>query len=396
MNPVIFLILFILAIVFSAIFSGFEIAYISLPKGKIGIYFRGRLERFLSKYPERVLTADLIGNNLSNVTAAITLTEYMLSMGKSLETAVGTAGIVVTLFILIFGEILPKSFSRTHSVLIVRSFAYLLFGIYILSLPIVKIFETLLYRTILARDGRRKRGREELELLILRGQEEGILRTGEGRLLRGALHFYEITAGEIMKPRNEIFALPVDLSPDEFWKEARKSPTLRIPVYRSNLDNIVGIVHIKDLFLALEKRLEIRQIIRPIAFSYRDWSLDKVLREIRKRGTTVSVVVDEYGGTAGILTLGAILEALLNALEYEKEFEAEEGVILPGDIKIDYLRKRGIELPETEKETVAGLILERMGRIPVKGEVIVIGRYRFEIVDSDEKEIHRVFMREVE
>lgn len=383
---------FVVSIILSAIFSGFEIAYITVPKGRLGFYFRGRIAVFLVDHPERVITTDLIGTNLANVTAAITFTEFVLKTGMSPARAVGIAGLTVTLALLVFGEILPKALARVHSIFIVRAFAYIVYVLYLLSFPFVRFFENFLFEVVGIKK-RRTGGGEELELLIIRGEEEGLMEPKEGRLLRETLHFFENTASLIMIPRDEVFALSIDLEPEKFWEEARKCPYNRIPVYSGNLDNIVGMVHLKDIYFVLMKSISVKRIIRPVAVAYMDWTVDKVLKEMKKRGTPMAVVVDEYGGTTGVLSVDTIIDSLFQSLRVERE-RGLDGVILRGDTRLEFLRDRGIELGESEMETIAGFVIERLGRIPKSGEKVEAGGYIIHIVESDEKEIKRVLLEE--
>lgn len=390
-----FLIFFLVALFFSALFSGYEIAYFTVERGKIGLWFRGALGRFVRSHPAEVLTTILVGNTLANVGASIALTHFFLRIPLSPRDAVGVAGFSTTLSLLLLGEILPKAFSKVYADFVVRNLSVFLYVVYRLTSPVVDF----LGRVVslfwgLREEGKWQRGREDLERVILRGRADGLLREGEGRILRTALYFHELKADEIMMVREDLpFA---DLDAENPLKEVRNQSPDFILVTRGSLDNTLGIIPSKDLFLK-EEVLDLEAFLRPVAFVYRDWPLNRVLGEMEKKRTGVAVVLDEYGGTVGALTLDDLLEKLLG---YPRKGEIPagwemfpSGLVLKGRVRLRDLEERKIFLPAGKSETLAGLVMAHLGRIPKTGERISLGSYGVEILEASPREVKTLLLR---
>ena len=257
--------------------------------------------------------------------------------------------------------------------------------------PFSKLFE-LMTKFILRKKREDTYFKAEFEKLIERAKEEGRIGEFEEYLFKEALYLLETPCESLMLPREKIFGISLKLKRDEFLRRARNAPKDRIIVYGDDLDNIYGVLHIKDLYFLEKKNAPLQSVLKPVIFSYRDWTIGRVLNELRKGDSTHVIVVDEHGVTLGLLTIEFVVERLLRSLESTEEIKKNEW-ILPGSIRIGSLKRMGIPLPHTEADSLGGLIIEHMGRIPSIGEEGEIDSIWFKILDADEKSVKKILLR---
>lgn len=243
---------------------------------------------------------------------------------------------------------------------------------------------------------------KEIQQLISEGEEEGVITEDEGEMIQGIFSFRDTIAREVMVPRTDVTAVRADEPIEEVVKTIVESGHSRIPIYEDTLDNIVGIVHAKDLLKYWgEKGIEASKIVRPPYYVPETTKISVVFHELRSRKSHMAVVLDEYGGTAGILTLEDIIEEIIG--DIMDEYDSEEMWIVPnqdGSITVDarldvedledYL---GIELPEGKFESVGGLIISLLGRVPRKGEKVVVDGIEIEIMIATDRKIEKVIIR---
>ncbi len=243
---------------------------------------------------------------------------------------------------------------------------------------------------------------KEIQQLISEGEEEGVITEDEGEMIQGIFSFRDTIAREVMVPRTDVTAVRADEPIEEVVKTIVESGHSRIPIYEDTLDNIVGIVHAKDLLKYWgEKGIEASKIVRPPYYVPETTKISVVFHELRSRKSHMAVVLDEYGGTAGILTLEDIIEEIIG--DIMDEYDSEEMWIVPnqdGSITVDarldvedledYL---GIELPEGKFESVGGLIISLLGRVPRKGEKVTVDGIEIEIMIATDRKIEKVIIR---
>lgn len=243
---------------------------------------------------------------------------------------------------------------------------------------------------------------KEIQQLINEGEEEGVITEDEGEMIQGIFSFRDTIAREVMVPRTDVTAVRADEPIEEVVKTIVESGHSRIPIYEDTLDNIVGIVHAKDLLKYWgEKGIEASKIVRPPYYVPETTKISVVFHELRSRKSHMAVVLDEYGGTAGILTLEDIIEEIIG--DIMDEYDSEEMWIVPnqdGSITVDarldvedledYL---GIELPEGKFESVGGLIISLLGRVPRKGEKVTVDGIEMEIMIATDRKIEKVIIR---
>ncbi len=247
---------------------------------------------------------------------------------------------------------------------------------------------------------------EEVQAYIDVGEEEGIIEKGEGKLIQSIVDFGDRVAKELMTPRIDILALDVNSSMEVLALVFSESKYARIPLFEQNIDKIVGVVHIKDCFDAFLRKETgpIRDLARPAYFVQETKSVSDLLRELQSEHLQIAIVVDEYDGTAGLITIEDIVEEIVGDISAEHEdeeesvVEVEPGVYLVnGLVRVETLEEyfEGVEIRGDDYETVAGLIFTALGRVPKVGQVITRNDMRFEVDRADRKRIYRVrVMRE--
>lgn len=399
----------LLTVVLSASFSGIETGIISLNR----IALRQRKEKGdrraiiltnLLRRPERLLAGILVGNNLVNVTAAIILLHILSTHIWSASRAEVLMPLVLTPLLLIFGEILPKTVFRHKADTLSPVFAPFLRTMMLIFSPLVG---ALLHATsrLNALLGSEEKGspfitREDVRLLFAEGEEEGVIEEEERELIHGAIDFGITTVREIIVPRIDVVAI-ADNTP---WEEAcevfEAHGHSRLPVYHEQIDKIEGIIYVFDLMRAGKppKDNSIRQFIRPVTFIPESKKIQDLLHEFRQKQTFMGIVVDEYGGTAGLVTLEDLIEEIFGEIHDEYDVRdlpvtnLGEGLfVLDARMHKDEAEELlGVEMPEGEYETVGGFIFEQLGRIPKKGESFRHCDFQVTILETTERAITRV------
>ncbi len=413
MEIVFFVVLLVVCILFSAFFSGAEIALSSLDKitvkrlkrqhGK-----RGRRLEALFKNPSRWLITILIGNNLANI-AAVSLATLLVS--RLLTGAMGiTLGVVtgiMTFIILIFGEITPKKYCQQGAPDIALKIAGTILFLSVIFSPIVKTLSFLaggILKTVRVKTPKSDLVTEkDIHTLIVIGQEEGALDKKEEELVHSALEFDDKKVREVMTDRTKMVCIEQNSSLEDLRKIIKDSDYSRIPVYHQQRDKIVGVVHIKDLFGADKSKHGVKEIMRSPIFVPYATPLSVVLKELKKERTHLAIVVDEYGGVGGIVTMEDLLEEIVGEIEDEYDEHKHNGeeikiqkdgsAIVSAEADIDEVNEKlGIFLPENADvyESVGGFIESQLGKIPQKGESIEHSGVRIDILESDEKRIKKV------
>lgn len=412
LNPWILLILLILCVGFSAFFSGSEIALSSL--GKITLKRLSKENPHKKHYfdalianPSQWLVAILIGNNLVNITAASLATVLAGQwVGGTQGKIVGISIGITTFAILLFGEIAPKRYCRENA----EKVSLKVIGpIIAFSKILSPVVEALMFLTqgILGPASKKSLPKliteKEIHTLIGIGREEGALDKKEEELVHSALEFDETIAKEIMTPRTKIVAISREASLTELAKIINEAGYSRIPVYDGRLDNIVGVVHAKDLLPITEKwdKLKATDIIHPPVFVPYTMKISEIFHQLQGERSHLATVVDEYGGVAGIITVEDLLEELVGEIEDEYDTEISEKVqllkdgsaLVEGSTNIDEINyKLKTSLPEKSDafNSISGFIFNNLGRIPHKGESIEQDGIKIEIVDVDAKRIKKV------
>ncbi len=394
-------------VVFQAFFSGSEIALVSASRARLrqraadGDRSAARVEQFLAK-PQLFLATTLMGTNTALVTFSVAVTLALVGARSQSEAL---AVVMVTPLTLIMGEVVPKTLFQQHADRLAPVVVYPLIGFSILLRPAIwlmggfagtmtRIFGTERERAFITRD--------ELALLIETEGSEGSEITEEEReMIANVFELSEAVAEEIMMPLSEVTALPEDATVHEASIEVADKQHSRMPIYRSRVDDIVGILHVFDLLQAgpQAKSKTVAEIARPAMYVPENKPAAQLLVELQQSGSHMAIVVDEYGGAVGIVTVEDILEEIVG--EIEDEFDIDESHIRqerPGvwrtDARIHVERvnsELGLDLPISDDyETLAGLLLERLKRIPEPGESLPIGNVTIRVIAASDRAVEEV------
>ncbi len=386
-----YIVFLFICIVLSAFFSSSETAFISLERFRVRhmvetkVKGAKRVAKMLER-PDRFLSTILLGNNLVNTAATAMATILAISIWEDQGVIIATLGMTVVL--LIFAETMPKTFANRHAERLSLLFARPIEILSWLFSPVVIVlswlasgFTRLIGGTPVPRS---IISDEEIRSMITVGHKEGTMEEAEADMLHAVFEFGDNPVSEVLVPRPEVVGIEKGETLTEFLKTYSESPISRFPVYEENMDNVVGILSIKDVLMALArgsitKETSIDELIRPAYFTPETKRISELFTEMRDKNYRMAIVVDEYGGTAGIVSLSRLMEEIVGPVgdelaEAEKEYESinEYTFQIDGGMRIEEANEElGLELPEGDYETVAGFILHLMGHIPKQGKQLM-------------------------
>ena len=405
------IVLIILCMIGSAFFSGMETGLISIDRLKLEQDAKeDRKKRKLLSFieePNRYLGVTLIGNNISVVVVSTIFTVYF---AKRLPLSMPVSTLILAGLMLIFAEIAPKSISRDNADSFVSRLFPLLFFFYLILKPfitVINLFYGFLTKYFgLERDNRYSfLTREDLAIILSESSLGDSMEQPQRDMLEEVMDFNELNAKNVMNPRTEIVAIKNDTPVSEIIQIAQQEGYTRYPVYGQDLDNIIGILIIYDLIKKNHSNdLQAKDFAREALFVPETMDLNTLLKEMQLNHKSMAVVVDSFGGTAGIVTTEDILEELVGEIEDEYDFEEDEEkdvekinddqLIVNGFVEIDHLNDEfDTDLPEGDYETLAGLIISRLMRIPTKGTIITIGKWKMEVLLVTNSKIIKVKMQ---
>ena len=392
-----YVVLLVVCFVLSAFFASSEIALFFLQRVKVehlvstGVRGAERVSRMLDR-PDRLLSIILLGNNLVNTAAAALATVLAVSIWRSHgwqeEGGILVATISVTIILLIFGETIPKTlairYTERLAILFARPIEWLLWVLlpFVVALSwIASGLSKMLGGTPVPRS---LASEEEIRNMITVGHREGTVEDSEARMLHKVFDFGDRRVREVMVPRPEVVAIEQGSKVAEFLALYAQFPRSRFPVFNENMDNVVGILAIKDALMAqakeaINQQSPIDELLRPAYFTPETKLISELFNEMRDSNFRMAVVVDEFGGTAGIVMLSRLVEEIVGEVgdeltTVEKDYEAINAYTfeIDGGMRIEEANEEmGLELPEGEYETVAGFVLNLLRRIPRPNEQIV-------------------------
>ncbi len=412
---IIYLLIFLLLLIISAFFSASETAFFSFSstelerlRGKTD--FQSRLIVQLMTYPKKLLITIVIGNTIVNIGAASLATVLTLDICQTLnidlQIGILIDVIVVTFVILIFSEIVPKFGAVRNAKYLARRFAFPLTLIYYLFLPMVSIFYTLTqWLTTIFRIHKNKLllSDQELRSLLDFVEEKGTLEKAEKEMIHSIFEFGETTVREIMVPRIDMVCVPLDIEFNKLLDLIRKNLHNRIPVYKERVDNIIGILFVKDLLVYLDQptssEVNLEKLVRPAYFVPGQKKIDELLREFQSQRIQMAIVVDEYGGTSGLVTLEDIIEEIFGDIQDEHDLELplyqqlnETEIIIDGSMDLGEIKEiLKINLPAAEGvTTLAGFLYGQFGSVPQEKQSIQFNGYEFVIEKIIRRRIKQV------
>lgn len=393
-------ILGIVGLILSFLFAGSETAFVSTNKIRFELWLRNQIRSaiFAKKYfrnPDIFLTTTLVGNNISNIVATTYGTVYLINYFN--ET---TTWVIITISVLLFGEIIPKALFRifADSIILViiypiRFFHFILnpfiwfvnviafwfLNLFGMNLESVKLFFS----------------KEDVAVLMNEGNVAGVIEDEEHKIISKVLELPDTLVREAMVPRTQMQAVSYKVTVNQLRKFISEKGYTKIPVYRKNIDDIIGVVFMYDLFTDIKS---IKEVIKPVTFTPENKKCNELLKEFKQLNLSIAIVIDEYGGTAGLVTTEDLIEELFGEFDDTSngntetikkvnkntwEIDASETIeVINEQLKIDF--------PEKEYETIAGLILSQLGRIPRGGEQLVFHDWRILVVKALHNKIELV------
>jgi len=403
------IIILIILILLSAFFSSLETALFHLkPHNKIN-----NSAKKLLKNPKKLLASLLTGNTIVNIGLGSLAASYTLILYNSnyfppsfsLSLALMLEVIVVTIILLIFGEVIPKTYAISKSEKLANVFSGLLNLILTLIYPITFLFyqiTKLVIRFLPINKEQIFDSEEELIMLAEVGEEDGTLDQEESDMIQSVFEFKNKLVKEILTPRVDLIALDSNQSLDDAMDTIMKDKFSKIPIYKNSIDNIKGILYAKDVIPYLSgsrPEMDLLKITRDPYFIPETKPIDELLKEFKTKKTNIAIAVDEWGGTSGIVTLEDIVEEVMGELsdpydreEYEIIRKKDGNIITDGSIKIyDLEENLDVEFPDSrEYDTLAGYILDVLGDIPNKGDEVSFKKFKFKVVTLDSNRIDKV------
>ncbi len=397
----------------SAFFSGSEIAFSSVSDIKLRQMIKNSnnnnnkasIALYIQQNFEAALTTILIGNNLVNIAASSISTLLIINLVG--DTGVLFSTILMTVFILIFGEITPKLVAKKYSLEFTLNAAYPILILMKILTPINTLVVKFLY--YLSKVWKKEEDEnlsiteEEIMFLIDQSEDEGLMDEERSDLLKSSLVYHDIKAREILTPRIEMLTIDASLKFEEIKKIVLESSFTRIPVYEDSVDNIIGILHSKKFLLkSIEEEFDIRNILAETIYIYKTMKISDVFSILNSKPFHLGIVVDEYGGTAGCVTIEDIIEELVGEIWDETDIVIEEfkeisdnKYLVVGDAAlrdlIEYLDLIYFEI-DSEYNTVGGWTIEMFGRLPEVGESYDYENLNIQVTKIDETRVLEVII----
>jgi putative hemolysin len=390
----------IFGLILSFFFAGSEAAFTKFNRLRLEVWKKRKVKLsknafMFVKAPEKFFSTILVGNNFANILYTTFATVLFIGyLNKSISW------VLIMIIVLVIGEILPKTLFRSvadriilQTLLIVRIF-------YILLKPIIEginyLVEGMLRMFKLEpHNFSTYFSREEMELLLSTGYKTKTKDSQEQKYIMKILGFSESKVREVMTPRTDIIACSRDTTWDQLEDLMTEHKKMRIPVYDKDLDNIIGIAFMYDIIG--NKQKEINSILRQVPFVPDNKNCLELLREFQEQNNSTAIVLDEYGGTAGLVTTDDLIEEVFGEFQQAGEITPQIKAlndftwIIDAKVELDELSELiGIDFEPTESETLAGYILEKMGKIPKVDEILVFEKFRIQILEATEKRIDKI------
>lgn len=400
-----------ICLLFSGFFSATETALTSLNEMKVKHILNEKgsrakhLEVWLN-HPNKVLNTILIGNNIANILGSVLAARLMGQFFESSAIAITTG--IMTLLVLIFGEITPKTFAKHNAENFSLISLRLLKVFYVVLYPFTHLLNILVSVVIKLMGGKiEKNGpiitEDELEFMIEESGKEGVLEDQQQEMLQNIFDISETYTKEVMVPRTDMLAIRHDTPLDTILETVSDAEFSRIPIYQDRLDNVIGVLYVKDLLKYIKQdksAIEITEIMRKPHFVPETKKIDDLLKEFQLSRVHLAIVIDEYGGVAGIVTLEDVLEEIVGEIrdEYDDEedniVEVKDGIYhvdarLDIDDFCDYFKIDKTEDME-EYETFGGLIYDLAGNIPEKGNQYDFLEFHFKVLETDGRRLEKI------
>ena len=409
-SDIIQLVIVIILLSASAFFSSAETALMTSNKLKMRNLADNGNKRAakvlkVTENTDKMLSAILIGNNIVNLTASSISTTLTLKIFGS--KLVGIATGILTFLILVFGEITPKNVASKNAETMALAYIGVISFLVTLLTPVIFIVNTVakFVISIFNKNGDDNNAvtEEELRAMVEYSHEEGIIENEEKKMIVNVVDFGDTVAGDIMVPRVDMVMVDEKSSYEEILQVFREERYTRIPVYEETPDNVIGILNVKDFLLIEDKEnFVMKELLREPLYTYEYKKTSALMMDMRKTGANIVIVLDEYGITAGLITLEDMLEEIVGEIRDEFDADEDEGItkvsdleyLIDGSTNLDDINDRiGLSLSSEEYESIGGLIMEKLGRLPVEGEIINFDNIVLTVKKMDHARIEKVCLK---
>ncbi|GAA0860412.1 hemolysin family protein [Clostridium nitritogenes] len=364
-----------------------------------------KLVEKLIEDPNRLLGAILIGNNIVNIGASAIATSLAVKIFNGSESAVAVSTAIMTVLVLIFGEITPKSIAKQKSEQVALKVSKPVQFCVAVFKPFVAMFTAISSVFIRLFGGDPKATEpfiteEELKTMVGVSEEEGVLEDVEKEMIFNVFDFADLQVKDVMVQRVDVTAIDVNDGYEDILKVIQEDQFSRIPVYDDTIDDIVGVLNVKDLIIADKRdcKFKVTDYMREPLYTFEFKKITELFNEMKKSRNHMAVVLDEYGGTVGIVTIEDVVEEIVGDIEdeYDKEREMievikEDEYIVEGSARLDDISDLiGVNMESEEFDSVGGLVIGELGRIPEAQEEVTIGKIRFVVEEVEKNRIMKV------
>jgi len=391
----------------SAFFSASETALTSLNKIKLrnmaeeNVKNADKVQKLIDD-PNRLLSSILIGNNLVNNAAAALTTMIAVSLLGG-QSGVGAATMIITIIILIFGEITPKTLASQNAEKVSLAVSNIISVIVVISTPVVKVMNLITNVLIKVLGGNSTEKtptitEAELKTMVNVSHEEGVLEVDERRMINNVFDFGDLKAKDVMTPRTDMVCVEDTITYDEIVSIFKEERFSRLPVYHESVDNIIGILYVKDIIFIDEQHFKITDYMREPFFTYESKPISELFSEMRGNRIRAAVILDEYGGTSGLVTLEDLVEEIVGDIadeydEQEKEIEVikEDEFIVDGSTRLEDVNEMiGLHLASEDFDTIGGYVIGILGSFPDGGEEVETDNIKIVVEEVDKNRIEKL------
>lgn len=403
----------IIALVFlvtmSAVFSSSETAITSVSKIKVRQLDQkddknAHLLKKLHDNMQTTISTILIGNNIVNIAASSIATILFTNIFHQNGALIST--VVMTVFVLIFGEVLPKTIAQYKNKSVALKFSRFIYFLTIVFKPIVKVLNLLTRLVIKLFIGEGEDSstltEEELKTLVEVSEEEGVLKNQETEIMINALELKETLAVDIMTPRTSMASVDIEDAESDLKEIIKNITYSRIPVYEDSIDDIIGVLHIKELahkIIEDYRDFKIRDILKPAFYAYEYIPVVDLFKQMRAKNISISIIIDEYGGTSGIVTMEDILEELVGEIddEYDNEKEVtkinDNEYLVDPEMRIDEVNERfDLDIQSDKFDSIGGFVIELLDRMPKSKDEVEFENLKFVVVNVDKRKITQLMI----
>ena len=403
----------IIALVFlvamSAVFSSSETAITSVSKIKVRQLDQkdnknAHLLKKLHDNMQTTISTILIGNNIVNIAASSIATILFTNIFHQNGALIST--VVMTVFVLIFGEVLPKTIAQYKNKSVALKFSRFIYLLTIVFKPIVKVLNLLTRLIIKLFVGEDEDSstltEEELKTLVEVSEEEGVLKNQETEIMINALELKETLAVDIMTPRTSMASVDIEDAESDLKEIIKNITYSRIPVYEGSIDDIIGVLHIKELahkIIEDDRDFKVRDILKPAFYAYEYIPVVDLFKQMRTKNISISIIIDEYGGTSGIVTMEDILEELVGEIddEYDNEKEvtklSDNEYLVDPEMRIDEVNERfDLDIQSDKFDSIGGFVIELLDRMPKSKDEVEFENLKFVVVNVDKRKITQLMI----